>query len=195
MKLVLRACLFWAMSLFSLVGHAEPQTLFSLSSSPSSYAGAGQSFIVTAASQPFYVRNYGNPGFMNVLLPTDGWTMSFLAIVGQDLTLGHYDKTLRMPSDSNPGLDFGGQGRNPNTSSGWFDILDIAYQTDGSISRFAANFETYDNMNVEAWNFGQIRYNSEVPLLTVRPVPEPTIFGLVAIGLAGMALFRRRAKA
>ncbi|KQW00075.1 PEP-CTERM sorting domain-containing protein [Rhizobacter sp. Root1221] len=173
-------------------------TSFTLTSSPTSYAGAGQQFsFVESASNAFYVRNFGVADYVNADLWLGGghnvWGMNFAPALGQPLALGRYEGASWSRTETSPYLTFGGQGR-ATSGDGWFEVVDLGFNPDGSILRFGVNFETHDNFAADSWNYGQLRFNSDVPLSDrpVPPVPEPATYALMAIGLVFVAVSMRR---
>ncbi len=61
---------------------------------------------------------------------------------GNDLQVGFYDKSTRFPFNfpTRPGLSFSGKGRGNNMLGGWFNVLDVAYDLNGEVLRFAIDF-------------------------------------------------------
>jgi len=90
-----------------------------------------------------------------------------------------------------PGMAFTAPGRGNNTLSGWFNVLQADYQTNGQVAAFAVDFVQYDETIVTRWNRGSIRYNSHIPV----PGPAPAMLmnrmirtnGTVQFTLAGPA--------
>ena len=71
-----------------------------------------------------------------------------------------------------------------------FEILDLKYATDGSVSSFAANFAQFDDQYGGWAELGSIRYRSSVPLFD--PVPEPSSLLLTGLSIGIPALLRQR---
>jgi hypothetical protein len=99
------------------------------------------------------------------------------------LSPGEYDNAARWPFEATtqPGLSFinWGEGRGDNTLSGYFDVLNIQYSS-GVVVSAAIDFVQYDETINTWWNFGSLRYNSDLP---ITPVPEPEATVLAAAGL------------
>ena len=77
-------------------------------------------------------------------LSTLFWTLDLAAPKGQQLAPGTYLNATRYPFEAPtvPGLDFSGDGRGCNQSSGQFTITDFTY-TDVSLLRLTATFEQH----------------------------------------------------
>jgi hypothetical protein len=112
---------------------------------------------------------------------------------GQLLEDGLYIGAQRFPfnSPTRPGLTISGDGRGDNQDSGWFDVLNIAYNPDGTLASLAVNFEQYDTTNSTGPGlYGSLRYNSNIP---INPVPLPGTLGLLLSGaLCAWLLLSRR---
>lgn len=74
-----------------------------------------------------------------------------------------YEGATRYPfqSPTTPGLSVSGTGRGCNTLTGRFDVLEAVYGADGSVQRFAANFEQHCEGGTAALR-GSVRYNATV---------------------------------
>lgn len=103
---------------------------------------------------------------------------------GQQLVAKFYDNATRFPfnSPTRSGMDISGNGRGNNQLSGWFNVLEAVYGTDGVVERFAVDFRQYDE-NLDQTGpslYGSLRFNSDIPL---TPVPEPAAYVLIMLGL------------
>ncbi len=87
------------------------------------------------------------------------------------LAVGTYTGATRYPFNDaygSPGLDFSKDGSGNNKLTGYFQVLEIQYDSLDELSSFAADFmQIGENGKSE---FGSVRYKSAVPLT----VPEPT---------------------
>jgi hypothetical protein len=89
------------------------------------------------------------------------WYLNFAAPSGTPLAPGSYENATRAPfqlSNGN-GLSVSGSGRGCNRIFGRFDIHEIAFDGNGLLLRFAADFEQHCEGMTPAL-FGAIRYNS-----------------------------------
>lgn len=168
--------LIWALTLFSfsLWGNAAnaAQTVLTYFSEPGDYIGGGQQASYGAADGAFNVSpNFGNSLDVSFNTPTFShwWNLSFAAADAQVLVPGSYENSQRFPfqASGHPGLDFSGDGRGCNQSTGRFDILELTRDSAGQVTSLAIDFEQHCEGAAPAL-FGQFRYNSNVPLS-----PEP----------------------
>ncbi|QDQ25044.1 PEP-CTERM sorting domain-containing protein [Chitinimonas arctica] len=103
-----------------------------------------------------------------------------------------YNNVQRYPFnlDTRPGMDISNRHGNSRLS-GWFKVLDVAYGNNGDITRFAADFTQFgesDNSTGPALH-GSLRFNSNI---AINPVPEPETYMMFGLGLATLALVRRK---
>ena len=98
------------------------------------------------------------------------WTLDFKARDGVELIAGPYEGATRYPfqSPATPGLDVSGSGRGCNTLTGRFDVLEAVYAADGSVQKFAADFEQHCEGATPALR-GSVRYNASA---TFPPPPD-----------------------
>ncbi len=91
------------------------------------------------------------------------WSLDFKAPNGAELTPGPYEGAARYPfqSPATPGLDVSGSGRGCNNLTGRFDVLEAVYGADGSVQRFAADFEQHCEGGAPALR-GSVRFNSSL---------------------------------
>ena len=144
------------------------QNLLYYFSEPGDYIGQGAEVTFTATDGAFSLGTtfnngvqvtFSSPGFPN------RWNLNLAAPGGAVLQAGAYESAERWPfqSTGHPGLAFYGEGRGCNTLTGRFDVLELVRDTGGNITQFAANWEQHCE-GLQPALFGQIRYNSDVPL-------------------------------
>jgi len=121
---------------------------------------------------------------------------------GTPLKVGMYLNATRYPfnSPTKPGMSIYGNGRGDNTSDGWFDVLDVAFDGSGNLLRLAVDFKQYDETNTMSGPgiFGSLRYNDPGIALNTTgasPTPVPAAVWLLGSGLLGLAGASRRKKA
>ena len=178
-----------------LTATAQAATAYYYYSEPGDYIGAGQSKMLVHGVDGVITadRNFD----LGVSLYYDGgqewWYLDFAAPTFPskvDLYVGSYENAQRFPfnSPTKPGLDVSGCGRGCNTLIGRFDVLEVEYNVDEQVMIFAANFEQHCE-GMEPALFGQIRFNSDIP---ISVIPIPGAFWLFASGLIGFAAIRKR---
>lgn len=156
---------------FMLVGSASTfagQTILYYLSQANDYIGLGQEVTFTAADGTFAVSpNFSNGAQVRFVTPsfTHFWTLNLAAANNVLLQPGAYENAQRWPFQTAglPGLDFSGDGRGCNTLTGRFDVLEIVRDATGAITQLAANWEQHCEGMAPAL-FGQVRYNSDVPV-------------------------------
>lgn len=81
-------------------------------------------------------------------------------------------------------------------SSGWFNVLEIAYADNGSLDRFAVDFRQFDTLNLTGPSvFGSLRFNSSLALTehwSSARVPEPGSVALMLVALLALAALAQR---
>lgn len=95
---------------------------------------------------------------------------------------GLYTNAERYPYDwkTLPGLSVAGNWRWDYMDSGWFDVLDVEYNPNGTLASFAVDFKQYDNATQTGPAlYGSLRFNSSIG---VDPVPLPGTLGLLVAG-------------
>lgn len=160
--------LFYGLLTILLSSHAASaaQTVLTYVSEPGDYIGQGQEATFTPTDGSFRTSTtFGNGVSVAFNTPTFShfWTLNVGAADGQTLVAGSYENTERFPSTGHPGLDFFGDGRGCNGSKGRFDLREIVRDTSGQVVKLAIDFEQHCEGGVAAL-FGQVRYNSDVPL-------------------------------
>ena len=142
-------------------------TLLAFASDPGDYIGAGQSWYYTPVDGNFTTTSTTS----NTSLATINfngstfWYLNMAAPQGSALAVGTYTGATRYPfqSPTTPGLDFSGDGRGCNQSSGSFEIFEIGYDTGGALNKLAANFIQHCE-NATPALYGVIRFNSNYVL-------------------------------
>lgn len=186
--------------MFSSKGFAGPITGLYYISSPFSHVGAGETVLVTPSDgfDVFASLSSSNSAFLSVndfatnpdFPTTRSWQIDFAAPASQSLHVGHYANATRYPfqDPAQPGLSFVADNRGDTGLTGYFDVLEISLGAGGDILSFAANFTQFDENLPERWNRGNIRFNSDVPLLFA--VAEPHSLALLTIGLLSLTMSR-----
>jgi len=151
-------------------------------SHPGEYIGQGEQRAFHAGNG-WTLRPSGNFS-SGVTFSVDGpgfWTLNFAPPRGSKLAAGVYENAASYPTQNgtSPGLSFYGEGRGCSVK-GRFEIFEVGYRADGSVQRFAADFVQYGLPfgcpPAPTGLFGQIRYNSDVPIYTEAVLPTPFDF-------------------
>lgn len=179
-----------------------------MKSDPESYVGGGlgaPSVLWThGIDGVFGANSFSNNGVSISYQGTDFWNFDFYApqyvpetntLDGQPLKVGFYDMATRYPfnSPTRPGIDISGAGRGNNEESGWFQVLDVAFKPSGELERLAVNFKQFgENLNLSGPAlYGELRFNSSIPIGTVVPEPESVVMMIAGLGLL-VAVARRK---
>ncbi|QDQ25045.1 PEP-CTERM sorting domain-containing protein [Chitinimonas arctica] len=199
-------------SQFALAGNniAQTATVY-MKSEPGNYVGGSLGGVAKTFTHGVDGVFFGNTNYHGgVSISYDGgpdwFSFDFAApkydpitntVGSQPLKVGVYNYAQRFPfnSPTRPGMDISGSGRGNNTLSGWFKVLDVAYGSNGDILKFAADFKQFGESSNSTGPalYGSLRFNSNI---AINPVPEPETYMMFGLGLATLALVRRkRAKA
>jgi hypothetical protein len=117
------------------------------------------------------------------------WFVSFEGFNLMPATVGFYPKASRDNFPASPALDFSGDGRGDNSLFGSFTVLQADFNASGNVQSYAADFVDYDEGLSYAWNYGSIRFNSDIPITLV---PEPATATLLLLGILGCGWRQRR---
>jgi hypothetical protein len=151
------------------------QNILYYSSQAGDYIGLGQEVRFTGADGTFTVNassstlgaSFFSTGY------THWWSLGIGTANGAVLQAGAYESAQRSPSAGHPQLDFYGDGRGCNTLTGRFDVLEIVRDASGAVTQLAVNWEQHCDGIVPAL-LGQIRYNSDVPVIPIL-TPKMTL--------------------
>jgi hypothetical protein len=179
-----------------LTGALQPSqaaTILSYISSPYSWVGSGESVSVRPedgfafstqaerlqpnSNSADYIYSFIDDFESNTNFQKTRFFGLTLSTPGESgLNPGTYSGATRYADPSAPVLDFWGNGRSNNTSTGSFTISEISYHHDGSLSSLAVDFLQYGEGDLNNWIKGALRLNSSVPIaLTPEPFSEPVI--------------------
>lgn len=138
------------------------------------YIGAGQEKLYTDADFKFKAsRNYDNGVSFSInnfdTAPWGSYEWWYLDMAAPNemlLQVGAYEGAMRYPFQDygKPGLTLAGNGRGCNRSYGRFDVLEAVYGSNGDVLSFAADFEQHCEQPTAPALYGQIRYNSNIPI-------------------------------
>lgn len=144
---------------------ALPATALRFVSDAGDFIGQGRTTTWTPSDGTFRVAGGGSL----VSVDFDGgssanWSLDFSAPIGAQIAPGAFEGATRYPFESptGPGLSISGSGRGCNTLTGRFDVLELATDANGVLTRFAADFEQHCEGKVAALR-GSIRWNSLLP--------------------------------
>lgn len=127
----------------ALSGQIKFNTLplsLSLYSEPRDYIGQGKSKSYTNEASTFRLTGTLSRLSYSASGLRDNWTATIQAPTGKTLMPGTY-QTARFASDTLAGLDFTGNGRGCNSSSGTLTIYRISADTSGSVTGLWASFK------------------------------------------------------
>jgi len=148
------------------------QNVLFYSSQPGDFIGQGREVTITGA-QAIFTATSPKPGLARVVLttpdPSQLWALAITSADGSPLVPGSYEGAeLVLTQIGRPGLGFVVEDRTCDTVTGRFDVLEIVTNGFGGVVQLAVNFEQHCNGAVAAL-FGQIRFNSDIPIITTKP--------------------------
>ncbi len=137
-------------------------------SSAGDYIGGGQTFIGASSTGSFSTMP-ANSGYVSLSYTGSGylewWYLTMATADGLPLRVGAYDNAVRAPFHGNAnGIELAGSGRGCNTIVGRYDVLEIATDTAGTITRLAVDFEQRCESATAPPLYGSFRFNSSIPL-------------------------------
>ena len=139
--------------------NAKPMDL-TLTSDAGDYVGQGISKTYDASTSTFGLQAYGASGINYTVSGLgDNWQAIITPPTGGQLTKGVTYATSRMADANNAGLDFFGDGRGCNTSTGSLTINNILRDANGNVTGLNATFVQHCEGATPALH-GTIRYNA-----------------------------------
>ncbi len=183
-------------------------TIFTFDSSPTSSVGHGESISVTPEDGYLFTSRWNSLNRVKIDIyslnspfgpdwdPSSGdpynyWTLYMAAPFNDPLEVGFYGNTARWPFQDadQPGLTLSGNHRGNNRNGGFFELLEITFDSSGVLTNLDVDFTQYGEELESRWITGSLRFNS-------TPIPEPTTIALLGFGLVGIvgAEVRRRRK-
>ena len=149
------------------------ESFLSIRSEAGDYIGGGQTFKLTPANTVFNAMASQDQREIGISFSTSTWwNLNMAAPGGQLLVPGVYEGATRWPFQGpfEPGLDFSGDGRGCNQSTGRFQVLEAIYGPFGYVERFHATFEQHCEGSPPAL-FGEVK-------IVNPPAPPPLKLGL-----------------
>ena len=147
-----------------------PKTFVKMFSEEGDYIGQGQSYNVNANNGVIALSSSDFDKASLTYQGTENWYFHFSAPQGTGLSLGTYHNATRLlgVATSNPGMDVFGAGRGCNTLTGEFDVLEVLWDTTGTIESLAIDFVQHCEGLMPPLK-GSVRYNSTVPPTNNEP--------------------------
>lgn len=112
------------------------------------------------------------------------------------LKVGFYDNAVRYPfnPDGVAGMDISVNASGYGSLSGWFNVLEVAYDANFQVTVLAVDFAEYGETASKTGPgvFGSLRFNSAIPLTT--SVPELNTLAQLCFGVLGVGAVVRRNK-
>jgi hypothetical protein len=180
---------------------AQTNALF-LESQPGEPVGEGQHHVLSPGNATFVAARNDKMGVsIQVQVPDTGatWYLDFSATDNVPLRLGPYRSARRFPSSRFNGFSVRVDRLACNRLTGWYQVREVEYASDGTVVRFAADFEQHCD-DVTPALFGAIRFNSTIaqlqpfdglyPLYTIavdRPTHGVVTADEIACSSAGVA--------
>ena len=149
-------------ALFEPLVSSSPRTVLYWDSQTGDSIGAGAKAVYSPANSQWMVTSSSEGNRIDAAIAdgTNYWRLTFSAPAGQPLAVGYYGAARASWLTPFNGLDVSGSGRGC-TPTGRFVVLEIALGSNGTVQRFAADFEQHCGDGVPAL-FGAIRYNSTI---------------------------------
>jgi hypothetical protein len=157
----------YARKAINVMAHPADGYVLYFRSEAGDYIGQGRQFVILPSACQGSFREGYPPAFIYFLGCGDpDWGLTLFNGQNTPIQVGEYDNAVRAPgSDSRNGLDFNAMGRGCNELQGRFNVLEVAYDGNGHVTKLAVDFDQYCD-GLTAGLFGSFRYHSDIP---VRP--------------------------
>jgi hypothetical protein len=155
------------------------------------YVGGGNTFHFVNNASDVYQPPPDGTGVHIRWTPNGFWQFGFTGPNGAPLHVGGYENAQRLPfQDAGaPGLDISGQGNGCNRLSGRFDVWDVAYAPDGSVTRLAVDAIQYCESANRALRlylrYGDTTVPLKLPRTTSNAGADQTVLPAATVTLNG----------
>ncbi len=148
-------------------------SLLFFDSGPDDYIGEGLTQLATDPDATFTASRTNDDGVRLTVGSEESpssWRLEFAAAGGVPLAAGTYEGATRWPFNeaTAPGLSVHGHGRGCNKSTGRFVVHEVAYDDEGEVVSFAADFVQYCDFAAHPL-VGSIRYRIGEAACAGRP--------------------------
>lgn len=142
--------------------------LLCVRSSPGDGIGAAATTLIEDSAAQFQEALTGGTVHISVVRPghAEWWYLDLAVAGGTPFQVGAYDDAIRaaFAGSARNSVDFTATGRGCNQVFGRFDVLDVAIDSSGAITRLAVDFEQHCEFANAAPLLGSYRANSSVPI-------------------------------
>ncbi len=139
-----------------------------LRSTPGDGIGSGATTLIEDSAAQFQEALNGGTVHISVVRPgyAEWWYLDLAVASGTPFQVGAYDDAIRaaFAGSTRNGVDLSGSGRGCNQVFGRFDVLEVATDSSGAITRLAVDFEQHCEFANAAPLLGSYRVNSSVPI-------------------------------
>lgn len=190
--------------LFITASYSQTTAFFTTGAS-TGWITHGVTELLTADTASFYPhKEYYSPTSTNQAIGfgissnSTIYKVEISAPYGTTFQTGTTYEATRFPFNSYPnaGLDFSKDSHGNNQLFGAFTVYDFVTAADGRLMSAAIDFILFEELDVNNWIFGSLRYYSSVPLTTdISAIPEPSTYAAIAgAAMLGIATVAKRRK-